>query len=218
MVSLISAGIAPGIALLSFFYLKDKYESEPILMVVRAFILGAILVFPIMFIQYAFAAEGILQSRFSQSFLLAASLEEYFKWFILYYTIYKHDYFSENYDGIVYAVSVSVGFATVENILYLFANGIETALGRALLPVTSHALFGVAMGFYLGKCKFGRKHNNIFLALSIFVPILLHGIYDYILLTMGEYWLYVIIPFMIFLWLLALAKVKIANKLDQKQL
>ena len=64
--------------------------------------------------------------------------------------------FDEHYDGIVYGAAVSLGFATVENILYLFANGLESALGRAILPVSSHALFGVIMGYYLGKAKFSE--------------------------------------------------------------
>ena len=68
--------------------------------------------------------------------------------------------FDEHYDGIVYGAAVSLGFATVENILYLFANGLESALGRAILPVSSHALFGVIMGYYLGKQSFLKERKN----------------------------------------------------------
>ena len=68
MIAIISAGIAPGFALLSYFYLKDEYEKEPILNVFRAFLLGVSLVFPIMFIQYVIDVEGILPSSFLQAF------------------------------------------------------------------------------------------------------------------------------------------------------
>ena len=67
----------------------------------------------------------------------------------------------------LYGASVSLGFATVENILYLLSFGIDTAFIRALLPVSSHALFGVVMGYYLGKAKFSqdRKVKTIIVAL-----------------------------------------------------
>jgi protease PrsW len=212
MLAVFSAGIAPGLALLSYFYLKDEYESEPISMVFKTFIFGAVLVFPIMFIEYVLSTERIFQSNFLKAFIATSLLEEFFKWFILYYTVYQHVEFDEHYDGIVYGASVSLGFATAENILYLLSNGVQFALSRALLPVSSHALFGVIMGYYLGKSKFSQqksqKRQGIFLAL--FFSFLLHGIYDYILLTQ-EKWLFYMIPFMIFLWWLGLRKVKLAR-------
>lgn len=210
MLGILSAGVAPGLALLSYFYLKDEYETEPIHVVFRAFIFGFLLVFPIMFIQYVLDVENIIVSDFSHAFLSVSLLEEFFKWFILFYTVYEHVEFDEPYDGIVYGVAVSLGFATAENIFYLIANGLEHALGRALLPVSSHALFGVIMGYYLGKGKFSQTSKNKWLMLSLLLPFLLHGIYDYILLSF-ENWLFFILPFMIFLWWLALKKVKMAR-------
>lgn len=212
MVSIIFASLAPSMALLCFFYLKDKYNSEPIGMVVRSFIFGSLLVFPIIVIQYAFQEEGLLTSSVANAFVSSALFEEFFKWFILYYTAYSHVQFNQHYDGIVYGVSVSLGFATVENIFYLIAFGIDEAFIRALLPVSSHALFGVIMGFYLGKAKFSEKGNRRKLIfLSLFIPWLLHGIYDYILYVQ-KYWLYIMLPFMLFLWWLSLRKVKQANE------
>lgn len=212
MFSVISAGIAPGFALLSFFYLKDEYESEPIFDVLRVFFLGTILVFPIMFIQYVLDVEQVFDHDLTKAFISAALLEEFFKWFILYFAVYKLITFDEHYDGIVYGVSLSLGFATAENILYLFANGLEVAVGRALLPVSSHAIFGVIMGYYMGKGKFSEDGNGMRKAIgySLLIPILLHGFYDYILL-LGSFWYKVIVPFMIFLWWLALRKVKKAK-------
>ncbi|MBB5355777.1 RsiW-degrading membrane proteinase PrsW (M82 family) [Anoxybacillus mongoliensis] len=211
MWAIISAGIAPGLALLSYFYLKDEYETEPLSLVLRMFLYGAFLVFPLMFIQHVLKIEHMLPNPFVEAFLSTSLLEEFFKWFVFYYAIYDHREFNEPYDGIVYGVSVSLGFATLENILYLFANGVEFAVTRALLPVSSHALFGVIMGFYLGKAKFGlpKKQRN-YIWFSFLFPFLFHGIYDYILLTQ-ERWIYYMLPFMIFLWWLALRKVKLAR-------
>lgn len=211
MWAIISAGIAPGLALLSYFYLKDEYETEPLSLVLRMFLYGTFLVFPLMFIQHVLKVEHMLPNAFFEAFLSTSLLEEFFKWFVFYYAIYDHREFNEPYDGIVYGVSVSLGFATLENILYLFANGVEFAVTRALLPVSSHALFGVIMGFYLGRAKFGlpKKEKN-YIWLSFLLPFFFHGIYDYILLTQ-ERWIYYMLPFMIFLWWLALRKVKLAR-------
>jgi protease PrsW len=216
MLTIISAGIAPGLALLSYFYLKDEYDTEPLSLVFRTFMFGVILVFPIMFIQYVFEVEGMVKTKFVEAFLVSGLLEEFFKWFIVYYSIFDHKEFDEPYDGIVYSASVSLGFATLENILYLFSHGVQFAITRALLPVSSHALFAVIMGFYLGKAKF-KEHKKKYIFLSFFIPFLLHGLYDYILLTQ-EKWMYYILPFMIILWWIALRKVKQAKGLAYRHL
>jgi protease PrsW len=217
MIAILSAGVAPGLALLSYFYLKDEYDSEPISFVLKTFIFGALLVFPLMFIQHVFEVEMVFQSRWLNAFISASLLEEFFKWFILFYTVYKHLSFDEPYDGIVYGAAVSLGFATVENIFYLFANGFEHAIGRALLPVSSHALFGVIMGFYFGKSKFSLNKNKTWIVLSLLIPFVLHGTYDYILLSQTN-WIQNIVPFMIFLWWLGLKKVKKARLLSSKHI
>ncbi|GIN59453.1 protease PrsW [Lederbergia ruris] len=217
MFGILSAGIAPGLALISYFYLRDQYEQEPVLNVFKMFLFGAILTFPIMFMQYVIDAEEIIVNEYVQSFISTAFLEEFFKWFILFLVIYPHADFDEPYDGIVYGASISLGFATVENILYLLGNGIEFAMGRALLPVSSHALFGVLMGYYLGKAKFniaGSPAKWIFL--SFFIPFILHGFYDSILV--GKRWIYYIIPFMLFLWYVGLKKAKHAHILSKRHL
>lgn len=212
MFTILSAAVAPGFALMSFFYLKDRFDSKPFSIVFRTFVMGSLLVFPIMFIQYAFETEGVLQYPVTKSFLLAGGLEEFFKWFIFMYAVYKQDHFEGRYDGIVYGVSISLGFATVENILYLLANGVEVAFLRALFPVSSHALFGVIMGYYLGKGKTDRKRSSIYVVwLALATPILLHGLYDYILEVWQSTWQFTLTPFMIVLWLIALRKVKQAN-------
>lgn len=217
MLAILSAGVAPGLALLSYFYLKDEYETEPISFVFKTFIYGALLVFPLMFVQYVFESEMVFQSNWLNAFISSSLLEEFFKWFVLFYTVYKHLAFDEPYDGIVYGAAVSLGFATVENILYLIANGFEHAIGRALLPVSSHALFGVIMGFYLGKGKFSIEKNRKWICLSLLIPFSLHGTYDFILLSQTN-WVSYIVPFMIFLWWLGLRKVKKARLLSTKHL
>jgi len=211
MFSVISAGIAPGFALLCYFYLKDEYDKEPLKDVFRVFIIGGILVFPIMFIQYVLDVEQVFQHPILKAFISVSFFEEFFKWFFLYFLIYKTTLIDEHYDGIVYGVSISLGFATVENILYLLSFGLEYAIGRAFLPVSSHALFGVIMGYYFGKAKMTNDQTTSrFIFFSILIPFLLHGLYDYILLSIN-FWVQIMIVFMIFLWCFALHKVKKAK-------
>lgn len=125
--------------------------------------------------------------------------------------IYQHVEFDDHYDGIVYGTSISLGFATLENILFLVGHGLEHAFSRALLPVSSHALFGVIMGFYMGKLKFSRKKSRWkWLFLSLGLPVILHGFYDYILISF-ENWIYFMLPFMLFLWSFSLHKAKQAR-------
>lgn len=215
VLSLVIAAAAPGAALLAFFYLKDRYNSEPVSLVLKMFLLGVLLVFPMMVIQYSFL-QAFGSNPFVASFIISAGLEEFFKWFIVYFVIYKHSSFDEPYDGIMYAVSVSLGFATLENIFYAFLQS-STFLDlmiRALLPVPGHALFGVLMGFHLGKAKFmaAGSRINFHLLLSLFLPIFYHGLFDFILVTANVYWVWFIIPLMTFLWIRSLWKMDQANK------
>ncbi|WEY86911.1 glutamic-type intramembrane protease PrsW [Bacillus subtilis] len=217
MFAIISAGIAPGIALLSYFYLKDQYDNEPVHMVLRSFFLGVVLVFPIMFIQYVLEKENVGGGSFFVSFLSSGFLEESLKWFILMISVYPHAHFDEHYDGIVYGASVSLGFATLENILYLIGHGVEHAFVRALLPVSCHALIGVIMGFYLGKARFSADKARVkWLTLSLVVPSLLHGSYDFILTALSN-WVYYMLPFMVFLWWFGLRKAKKARSVNMMQ-
>src|SRR5699024_11288685 len=109
MLAILSAGIAPAFALLSFFYLKDRY-SEPISLIFRAFILGSLLVFPIMVIQYVLSGE--VMNPFIESVFIIALNEEFFKVFVYLYIIYNHTECDAHYAGIVYAVVISLVFAT----------------------------------------------------------------------------------------------------------
>lgn len=212
VLSILTAAISPGIALLSYFYLKDRYESEPIGLVIRVFLFGGLLVFPIMMLQRTLAV-GFGDNPFVFSFLLSSGIEEFFKWFVIYYVIYKHVEFDEPYDGIVYAVAVSLGFATVENVLYSLLNfsTFGNLIMRALLPVSGHALFGVMMGYHLGRAKFHPSNEKKHLLFSLSLPILYHGLFDYILLNAKSNWLWLMFPLMLFLWIRGLWKVRHAN-------
>lgn len=212
LISMTAAAIAPGIALLTYFYLKDRYDSEPIHMVVRMFVVGALIVLPIAVIQRGLTL-GLGEAPFTFAFVVSAGVEESFKWFVLYHMIYNHTEFDEPYDGIVYAVAISLGFATLENVLFALLQpaSFGDLLMRALLPVSGHALFAVLMGYYIGRAKFHPEKRRAYLAMSLVYPIFWHGLFDYILLKMVTFWALLIVPLMAYLWYRGSIKVKRAN-------
>ena len=109
--AILTAAISPAVAIMTFIYLSKRIELEPLPLIIRMFIIGVIMVFPIMFIQYAFETENVFHSSFLKSFFLAGLLEEFFKWFFLLFVAYRHSDFDHHYDGIIYGVAVSLGFA-----------------------------------------------------------------------------------------------------------
>lgn len=176
---------------------------------------GAVITFPVLFIQYVVQEETTLTSQSFWSGPFSATLEEFIKWIILFIAIFKQTKFQDPYDGILYGASVSLGFATVENILYLISFGIDQALLRAMLPVTSHALFGVVMGYYLGRAQFSVTSVKTYIAISFFAPLVLHTLYNTLLYSKTEQWL-IWSVFMLVLWLIALSRVKQAHIFSRK--
>lgn len=101
----------------------------------------------------------------------------------------------------MYAVFISLGFATVENLAYVLSTGMSTAVVRSFTAVPAHALFAVAMGYYLGIAKFaGPRYRQKYIWLGFISPVILHGIYDFILLSQKLYLLVLFIPYMLYLW------------------
>lgn len=212
MFILLSAAIAPGLALLSYFYLRNQMETEPRRSLFHAFIYGAIITFPILFIQFVLEEEQAFTNPFFINVIFTSSIEELMKWLIIFAVVLRHVEFDDPYDGVLYGAAVSLGFATVENVIYLLSFGIDQAFMRALLPVSSHALFGVVMGYYYGKGKFSSNSiQKKFIVLALIAPLVLHMIYNSILMLEGNF-VYAMAPFMLFLWWFALRKVKQAHE------
>lgn len=215
MIILLTVAIAPSLALFSYFYLRDQFSQEPSKLLFQSFIYGAVLTFPILFLQYVLNEEGVFSSIFASNVLFPSLIEEFFKWLVLLIAIFRHVDFEDPYDGILYGASVSLGFATVENILYLLEFGTDIAFIRALLPVSSHALFGVVMGYYFGKAKFSSEGSVEYkwLFLALFIPITLHLLYNSTV-SLNTNILAGAVPFMLFLWWFGLKKVKQAHLLS----
>lgn len=189
--SIIATALLP-IAILAFYiYRKDKKSPEPTSQLVKAFIYG-VLSIPLSFCisvplemlgVYSSEATTVLGS-ISLSFFGAAIPEEIAKFFMLWLLLRKNRYFDEKMDGIVYAVCVSLGFAALENVMYLFINAesyLSVGFSRAIFAIPGHFCFGILMGYYYSLASFYPKSSARNRVLVLVVPIIVHGIYDSIL-------------------------------------
>lgn len=215
MPTLFTAAIAPVLICIFYTYIRDKYEKEPIRLLITGIVFGIIITFPIIqlenFVVGFMPIGGILYEAFYMSFLVAALVEEVLKYIILYCLTWRNKNFNERFDGIVYAVFISLGFAGFENILYVFnpdLGGMSTALLRAVFSVPGHALFGVTMGYYFAMAKFEQENRTRHLIKAFIVTWFIHGLYDFILLAGIPYVMAVFIPFIGYLWLNGFKKMK----------
>ncbi|SHI55992.1 PrsW family intramembrane metalloprotease [Algibacter luteus] len=185
--NLFLVAVAPVFVIILYIYFKDKYEKEPKHLLVYNFILGAIVSIIITSILY-YVFDFVLPlpnktsvfQQFLKAFFVVGLIEEFSKYVIIRYYSQTKNAFNEPFDGIVYAVMVSMGFAATENIFYVLEGGYQTALLRAFTAVPAHATFGVLMGYFMGKAKFAK--NRIILNLfGLFLAIVFHGTYDFFL-------------------------------------
>jgi len=185
--NLIILAITPVIVIIFYVYVKDKFEREPKKLLLYTFLFGAIVSIFISTILYTLtssilpkAGEFSILDQFLKAFFVVALIEELSKYVIVRYYNQPKTAFNEPYDGIIYAVMVSMGFAFVENIFYVLEGGITVALLRAFTAVPAHATFGIIMGYFIGKAKFDNKPFKWNL-IGLSVAILFHGAYDFFL-------------------------------------
>ncbi len=207
---LIQLAAAPVFLGLFYIYVRDKYEKEPWRMLFLGLLYG-------IYTTAVIYAVGLglekvfphMESPIYTSFFSSAGIEEVTKYIFLVLLIWRNGNFNEPLDGIVYGVFVSLGFAWIENIIYVthpVMGGYSTAFSRAFLSVPGHALFGVQMGYYLGLAKFFGEKKHLWFA--FFVPYLVHALYNYFLL---EKYSFFWIPFWIlevWLWWSGLKHIK----------
>lgn len=196
---LISA-LTPVAVLLWYIYRKDKVQPEPTKWLLKAFGFGVLS----MFLSFVFSVPACLllgmemdantyssiREAFADAFVLAAIPEELAKLIMLWQLLRKNPHFDERFDGIVYAVCIGMGFAGIENVMYL-AGGIEDGswigigISRALFSIPGHFFFAVLMGYYYSLYHFGIDRSPKAKAMILVAPILAHGLFDGILFCMN---------------------------------
>lgn len=244
---LICAALIPAVILACYVFKKDRAEKEPIKLLLILLVCGVISCFPAAFIE-DFLFTGInsifgvtsnnhvfpngltnVLYQFSTNFIGIALVEEGLKWLILFFITRKNKNFNSLFDGIIYAVFVSLGFAGLENILYVLDYGWTTAIARALLSVPGHTFFAVIMGYYYSlwniyeKAKMQEEHfHNLgllrinskkfsgkkHLVLSLTIPVLIHGFYDFCCSFSSVIATFALILLVIFLYIYCFRKIK----------
>lgn len=194
---LLALSVLPVVLLMIYIYRQDKYEKEPIGLLIRAFV-GGMIAIPLD-LALVTLIHGVFYSEtvFYSAFIEAGFCEEFCKFAILFLTIWWNKNFNEYMDGIVYATFVGLGFACVENILYVFGGGIGTGIVRALLSVPGHFLFAVIMGYFFSLAKFNEKGRFGYLMTGLFGAVLAHGLFDWLLMITDQ--LHPILAILIFL-------------------
>lgn len=182
---LLNLAILPGIAIIIFIYFRDKYEKEPFPLLLKCFLLGLLTIVPPIFIEIAGSRFSPEYHRNSSDILIYAFFfvglsEELSKYLLLRIYPYKSKHFNEPFDGIVYAVVISMGFATAENIFYVLGGGVGVGVLRMFTAVPGHAAFAVLMGYFVGLAKF-TKHKFLYLFTGVLAATVAHGFYDYFL-------------------------------------
>jgi RsiW-degrading membrane proteinase PrsW (M82 family) len=184
---LLLLAFAPGLSIALYIYLRDRYEREPFKAIALTFALGAVGAIVAAFLEAAFpyqANSATALATAANATLVVAPIEETAKFFAVWLLVYRAPVFNEPFDGVVYCVIASMGFATLENLMYVLGGGMHVAIERAFVSVPGHAAFGAIMGYYVGRARFdtGPKHRWLLLQGLLYATIA-HGLFDFGLLS-----------------------------------
>ena len=251
-IMLIIAAIAPALVLCIYVFKKDRVEKEPAGLLAKLFLFGALSSIPVFFVELIltkfinatfvnFFSIAVKEAPVSylyvavDMFIGVALVEEGFKWLTLVFFTKKSKEFNCLFDGMIYAIFVSLGFAALENILYVLNNGWVNAATRAILSVPGHMFFAVMMGYYysrwhiLTKARKGEEwlSENGYIKikrggfdykrernLSLLVPILFHGTYNFCCAVERTWALIAFLVFVVFMYVHCFKKLKQISRKD----
>jgi RsiW-degrading membrane proteinase PrsW (M82 family)/ribosomal protein S18 acetylase RimI-like enzyme len=188
---LLALAIAPGLAICVYILYRDVYNREPARNMILSFVLGIVSIVPALLIENGISSflNRSIFSIIAGAFLGVALVEESCKFLVLRYYSFSRHSFDEPLDGIVYSVLVSMGFATVENVFYIYNESLSVAFLRMFTSVPAHATFAIIMGYFVGKAKFNRSARRQLFAKGIGGATLAHGTYDSFLLIGENDWI-----------------------------
>jgi RsiW-degrading membrane proteinase PrsW (M82 family) len=191
---LLALALAPVVFLMTYLYVRDEYDREPLQHLIIAFVLGILTAFPVVFVGgqlrtlLGVGMGSDIWGIVVYAFVVVALTEEGMKYLVLRNYAYRLKEFDEPYDGIMYGATISLGFAAIENVLYVMEGGQEVALLRMFTAVPAHAVFGILMGYFAGRAKFMAKGSpQIERLKGLLIAVLFHGLYDFFLFLNWPY-------------------------------
>ncbi len=223
---LLLIAVLPAVVLMIVIYKCDRIEKEPIGLVLGVAGLGIVSCIPTVIcemiadvvLQFLFGSSGVIYS-FLSAFLGVALIEEFWKLFMVRVFIWNNKAFNYRFDAIVYCVASSLGFALLENILYVFQYGFGTGISRAILSVPGHCTFAIFMGYFLGNAKLfevkGQKGKSwLWLFLALLLPTLQHGFFDFCLFMENGWLVLVFLAFVLVCDVIAIVRIARSEKQD----
>lgn len=183
---LVLISLFPGILWVWFFRIKDRFEREPVSLLIRTFVLGAIAVGFSALIELPFRTwvlpDAPLVLQAAAAFGIIGLGEEFLKASAVYLAVFRHHEFNEPVDGIIYGVTAGIGFSVVENVLYSLTFGLSVAPVRALIASLAHACFSGIFGVFCGQAKFSEQPTALLVKGLLYASVM-HGLYDFILIS-----------------------------------
>ncbi|HNB03666.1 MAG TPA: PrsW family glutamic-type intramembrane protease [Methanoregulaceae archaeon] len=178
--------VAPAAFWLWYFYNKDRYEPEPLSWILLVYIFGIVVTIPVAFIE---GSLSIIVPEFLIVVLVAPIVEEAGKYLVVKRTVWESLEFDEPVDGIIYAAAAGLGFATLENVIYVFSAvetslilALQTGLLRALISVPGHVLFSAMWGYSLGKARFiPQEQRTGVIATGLILAMAFHALFNLLL-------------------------------------
>jgi len=183
---LVVVAIAPIVFMAWFVYTRDRYEPEPRRLILRTFLVGAVLVVPVAFAEmigsFILPPSDDPVTLVLHFLIVVALVEESAKYVAVRVSAYGTREFNEPMDGLVYGAIAALGFAAPENLIYVLSRGLTTGIIRAILSVPGHVLWGAIIGYYLARQKFGASRSSALQGLSY--AVILHAVFDLSLVAM----------------------------------
>ena len=223
----LAMAVAPALILVVYYYRQDRRKPEPKGLIVKIFLLGILSIIPAILLELAVSTLEDLVSWWRllyylfQAFVVAAVCEELIKLWVVKVVAYNNIHFDEVMDGVVYTVVASLGFACMENILYVLDRGWTVALVRAFTAVPMHALCSGMMGYYIGKAKFASEkvEESILIKRGFWIAVGIHGLYDFLLFSVPLFGIVIafgVIPLLIVTFIVLRKKIKAAISEDRQ--
>jgi protease PrsW len=217
IILILLVAVAPCAFWMWMIYLGDKCRPGQKGLMIRTFFYGVGIAIPVAFIE-SFIYRGPVQGDISLaaaaylSFVVAGVTEETAKFLTMRFGAYKSLYFSQPEDGLLYTASVALGFATLENVIYVFSFGLEVILARGLFSNLAHVLFSSLWGYPLGLTKFGFIKHKIFIYLGLAGAIAAHGVFDFLFFT-GSVYTWLVLPLFLGMVVVFVLMMRHANRI-----